>query len=45
MYVRDISEEFRIYLILCVDDMLIIGRDKAEIEKLKQKLHKKVLNE
>ena len=38
MYVREISEESRIYLILYMEDMLITRRDKAEIEELKQRL-------
>ena len=39
MSILDISEESRIYMILYVDNILILGRDRAEIKVLKQKLH------
>ena len=42
MYVQDLSDESRIYLILYVDDMLIAGSDRAEIKKIKRKLHDKL---
>ena len=38
MYARQLADEFRIYLILYVDDMLIAGSNKAEIRKLKRNL-------
>ena len=41
MYVRQLADESRIYLILYVDDMLIAGSNQAEIGKLKRSLHAK----
>ena len=41
MYVRQLADESRIYLILYVDDMLIAGSNQAEIGKLKWSLHAK----
>ena len=42
MYIWDIYEGSRIYLILYVNDILIAGRDRAAIEDLKQRLHKNI---
>ena len=41
MYIWQVADEFRIYLILYVDDMLIASSDRAEIGKLKRQLHEK----
>ena len=41
MYVRQLADESRIYLILYVDDMLIAGSNQVEIGKLKRSLHAK----
>ena len=41
MYTRQLVDESRIYLILYVDDMLIVGSNQVEIGKLKQSLHDK----
>ena len=38
MYIQQLGDEFQIYLILYVDDMLIVRSDKVEIGKLKQQL-------
>ena len=38
-----LADESRIYLILYVVNVLLAGTDKAEIEKLKQKLHENFL--
>ena len=35
IYIRDTSEESKIYLILYMDDMLIVGCDRDEIGELK----------
>ena len=41
MYIRQLADEFRIYMILYVDDMLIAESNQAEIGKLKWSLHDK----
>ena len=41
MYIRQLADESRIYLILYVDDMLIARSNQAEIGKLKRSLHDK----
>ena len=41
MYSRQLADESRIHLILYVDDMLIVGSNRAEIGKLKWSLHEK----
>ena len=37
IYIRDTSEESKIYLILYMDDMLIVGCDRDEIGELKRR--------
>ena len=39
-YMKHGKDQSRIYLILYADDMLIVGKDRAVIVELKQKLHK-----
>ena len=41
MYIRKLAEESHIYLILNVNNKLIIDNDEEEIGKLKQSLHQK----
>ena len=41
MYTQQLAGESWLYLILYVDDMLIVGSNQAEIGKLKQSLHDK----
>ena len=41
MYIRQVANESRIYLILYVDNILIASNDRAEIGKLKRSLHEK----
>ena len=41
MYTGQLADEFRIYLILYVDDMLIAGSNQVKIGKLKWSLHNK----
>ena len=38
---RTLLDECRMYLILYVDNMLIVGKNKATIMELKSKLHEK----
>ena len=40
-YVKRGNDKSEIYLILYVDDMLIVGKDRAAIVELKRKLHEK----
>ena len=40
LYIRTLPHESRIYLILYVDDILIVGKDKAVIRKLKKSFTK-----
>ena len=42
MYTRKLADEYRIFLILYVDDILIEGRNQVEIRKLKRSLHDKL---
>ena len=41
MYIRQLADDSRIYLILYVNNMLIAGSNQAEIGKLKRSLHDK----
>ena len=41
MYTRQLANESRIYLILYVNDMLIVRSNQARIGKLKRSLHEK----
>ena len=41
MYTRQLANDFRIYLILYIDDMIIARCNQAEIGKLKWSLHNK----
>ena len=41
MYIWQLADECRIYLILYIDDMLIARSNQAEIGKLKWSLHDK----
>ena len=43
MYIQQLAYESRIYLILYVDDMLIVGSNQIEIRRLNQSLHDKFL--
>ena len=42
LYVKCGNDQSRIYLILYVDDMLIVGNDRAVIRELKERLHENV---
>lgn len=39
IYIKEISSGMRIYLLLYVDDILIAGKSKDEIDKLKSELN------
>ena len=41
LYVKCRNDDSWIYLILYVDNMLIVGKDKTVIAELKEKLHRK----
>ena len=41
MYIRQMADESRFYLILYVDNMLIADNDQTEIRKLKQSPNEK----
>ena len=43
MYIQQLADKSRIYLILYIDDMLIARSDQPNIKKLKQKIHNKFL--
>ena len=41
MFIQELSEKSRIYLILYVDNILIVGSNRAKFEGVKQKDHEK----